>query len=132
MDHHTIRRIFIIDDSKYITRQLTNVLTKAGYEVVAENHVREGLQKLFRADFDLMIVDLEMPEMNGDVFIANLRQQGRAPQDVIVIAASRNSEDLAPIIKQGIKDLLFKPFPMNDLLNRIRKLEVERDRKASA
>ncbi len=119
-----IQKIFIIDDSKYMTKQLTIMLLKAGYKVIAENHVKEGLLALSRDSFDLMILDLNMPEMDGARFLQTVRNAQMAPEHILVMSSTRDREELGAIVQQGIEGLFLKPFPMNELLDKIRLLEA--------
>ena len=119
-----VRSVFIIDDSRYMTKQLSTVLLKAGYRVTSENHVKEGLMALSQGGFDLMILDLEMPEMDGARFLQTARNANMAPDLVLVIASTRDREHLSGVIEQGVEGLFLKPFPMGELLDKIKTLEA--------
>jgi len=119
-----IQSIFIIDDSKLMTKQLTVMLLKAGYRVIAENHVKEGLMALSRDSFDLMILDLNMPEMHGAQFLQTARNAEMAPDHILVMSSTRDREELGAIVQQGVEGLFLKPFPLKDILEKIRSLEA--------
>lgn len=120
-----IEQVFIIDDSRYITKQLSNVLDQAGYKVQVENHPAEALAALAKQRFDLLIVDLNMPEMSGIELLDQARASQSVPEHVIAIASNRDREEIQAVVSRGVVAVLFKPFPMNDLLGRIKNLETE-------
>ena len=118
----SIRSIFVLDDSKLITRQLEKSLLDAGYLVQAEIHVRNGFEGLKRNTFDLLILDLNMPEMSGLDFLRKAREVEIAPEKVLVLASNRSTEELGGIIAAGISGVSLKPFNMNDILTKISEL----------
>ena len=119
-----IRSIFVLDDSRYMTNQLSALLIKSGYQVAAENRVREALKALFQDQFDLMILDLEMPEMDGLQFLQAAREAKAAPDHVLVITANRDADNLQRVANQGIGGVFLKPFPMQELLQKIKTIEA--------
>jgi CheY-like chemotaxis protein len=129
LEHHgsaggTIQSIFVLDDSRYMTNQLSALLVKSGYRVTAENNVREGLLSLYQGDFDLLILDLEMPEMDGLQFLKAAREAKAAPEHVLIITSNRDRENLQRVASQGIGGLFLKPFPMQDLIQKIKAIEA--------
>ncbi|CAM2010852.1 response regulator [Acanthopleuribacter pedis] len=121
-----IRTIYIVDDSRYITKQLSSVLSKAGYEVSAENKPPAALETLGRQKFDVLILDLHMPELDGITLLKKIQAAKRVPPHVLIITASRDRTELATVVAAGIEGLLLKPFPMADLLNKIKIMDVEK------
>ena len=117
-----IKNIFVMDDSRYITKQLAKVLARAGFDVDYENAVEDGMDRLSAGQFDLLILDIIMPGMNGAEFLAEARKQEIAPEYTLVITSTRNEEDLQPLIRSGIDGLMLKPFRMEDLIAKIREL----------
>lgn len=117
-----IRNIFVMDDSRYITKQLSKVLARAGFDVDYENNVEDGMDRLAGGNFDLLILDIIMPGMNGAEFLSHARKQEIAPEFTLVITSTRNEEELQPLIKSGIDGLMLKPFKMEDLVEKIRAL----------
>ena len=117
-----IKKIFIMDDSRYITKQLAKVLARAGFEVDFENAVVDGLDRLATTSFDLLILDIVMPEKSGGEFLLEIRDEGCAPEYTLVITSTRDQEDLQPLIKCGIDGVLLKPFAMDALLEKIKSL----------
>ncbi|CAM2069914.1 Response regulator [Sulfidibacter corallicola] len=123
---HAIHKILIVDDSKYITKQLGTVLTKAGYQVTLENNPLQALEIMCGESFDALILDLHMPQLDGTEVLSKARANHSAPSHVLIITSSRERGELAKVVALGIEGLLLKPFPMADLLNKIKVMEVEK------
>ncbi len=117
-----VRSIFIMDDSRYITKQLAKVLAREGYDVDFENEPQQGLDRLSRRRFDLLVLDVLMPLLSGAEFLTEARKRGLAPHYTLVITSSRDREEISPILAVGVDGMLLKPFRMEDLLNRIAEL----------
>lgn len=116
-----IKSVFVMDDSKYITKQLSKVLAQAGYSVDYENDVDAGLDRLPKG-FDLLVLDLNMPKMNGDKFLTEARVREIAPDFTLLITSTRDQEALRGILACGVDGVLLKPFRMDELLERIKTL----------
>ncbi len=121
-----IRSIVIVDDSRYITKQLGSVLSKAGYQVTTENKPLAALALLKNTRFDVLVLDLHMPEMDGTTLLKEARAAQCVPAHVLIITSSRERDELATVVATGIEGILLKPFPMADLLNRIKIMDVEK------
>lgn len=117
-----VRSAFIMDDSRYITKQLAKVLTKHGIDSDFENHPDQGLEIMKNRRFDLLILDLIMPRMNGAEFLKEVRRSALVPEFTLVVTSSRSQEELKPLMDLGIDGLLLKPFRMEELIQRIREL----------
>ena len=117
-----IKAIFVMDDSRYMTKQLSKILTQAGYEMDFANDVMEGLKKLSKTPFDLLILDFYMPILNGVEFLQEARRRECAPEHTLVVTSARSQDELRPLVTCGIDGLLLKPFRMEDLLQRIKTL----------
>lgn len=120
-----IQRIYIVDDSRYITQQLGNVLREAGYQVDVENNAKQALAYLETEKFDLLIIDHEMPDISGDSFVKSAREAEISPDKIIMLASTRDRVSLASILQLGVDGLLLKPFPIESLLNKIQEISLQ-------
>jgi len=114
-------RILVVDDNDDNRYTLTRRLRREGYtDVVAASNGREALQRLAESEFDLILLDIMMPEMDGHSVLEELRATGRlANLPVIVISALDDFESVVRCIEMGAEDYLQKPFNATLLRARI-------------
>ena len=114
-------RILVVDDNEDNRYTLTRRLRREGYtDVVTAGDGREALGRLAETDFDLMLLDIMMPEMDGYSVLEKLRASGRlASLPVIVISAIDDIDSVVRCIEMGAEDYLRKPFDATLLRARI-------------
>ncbi len=120
-------KVLLVDDSRLIRMGLRRSLEEIGVkDIVEAGDGREAIETLVREHFDLMLLDMEMPEMNGMEVLAVLRDTPHHPwPPVIVISGGTAIDDAVRCIELGAEDYLSKPF--NPVLLRARvKTSVER------
>jgi two-component system copper resistance phosphate regulon response regulator CusR len=114
-------RLMLIEDEKEIQDFLGRSLEEAGYqvEVAADGKSAERLSA--EGVYDVLIVDLGLPDQDGITLILRLRQLGvKAP--VLILSARRSVDDRVRGLEQGGDDYLTKPFALAELLARLRNL----------
>ncbi|AIQ28733.1 MULTISPECIES: response regulator transcription factor [Paenibacillus] len=112
------QRLLVIEDEPTLARLLSYNLTQEGYEVTVEDHGTAGYDRATREPFDLIVLDLMLPGMNGIDILDKLRGQGiRTP--VIVLTAKNAEEDVVRGLKSGADDYITKPFGVSELLARV-------------
>lgn len=122
-------KVLLVDDSRLMRMGLRRSLEDIGLKDITEaSNGREAIDTLVREHFDLMLLDMEMPEMNGMEVLAALRDAPQHPwPPVIVISGGTSLDDAVRCIELGAEDYLSKPF--NPVLLRARvKTSVERKR----
>ncbi|MEK7344217.1 MAG: adenylate/guanylate cyclase domain-containing protein [Pseudomonadota bacterium] len=122
-------KVLLVDDSRLLRMGLRRSLEEIGLSDITEaGHGREAIEILVREHFDLMLLDMEMPEMNGMEVLAVLRDTPHHPwPPVIVISGGTSLDDAVRCIELGAEDYLSKPF--NPVLLRARvRTSVERKR----
>jgi len=110
--------ILIIEDEVKIARFLELELTHEGYQVAMEHDGRKGLEKAGSGSFDLIILDVMLPSLNGMEVLRRLRQSLQTP--VIMLTAKDDVTDIVMGLDLGADDYLTKPFAIEELLARIR------------
>ncbi len=121
MHYYLLMRILLVEDEIDIQSFLRSSLEEAGYQVEAAADGKTA--ELLAADgpFDILIVDLGLPDQDGISLILKLRQLGvRAP--VLILSARRSVDDRVRGLEQGGDDYLTKPFALAELLARLRNL----------
>jgi len=111
-------RILVIEDEPTLARLLSYNLMQEGYETTVEGHGSDGLQAALRQSFDLILLDIMLPGMNGFEILTKLRQHGiRTP---VIILTARNAEDeVVQGLRHGADDYMTKPFGVAELLARV-------------
>lgn len=114
-------RLLLVEDEVEIQGFLQRSLEEAGYEVEVAPNARTAEQLAIGGQFDILIVDLGLPDRDGISLILKLRDLGmRAP--VLILSARRSVDDRVRGLEQGGDDYLTKPFALAELLARLRNL----------
>jgi two-component system copper resistance phosphate regulon response regulator CusR len=114
-------RLLLVEDELDIQSFLKRSLEEAGYEVEAAADGKTAQRLAIEGPFDILIVDLGLPDIDGISLILRLRQSGvRAP--VLILSARRSVDDRVHGLEQGGDDYLTKPFALAELLARLRNL----------
>lgn len=112
-------RILIVDDEPNMIRGLADNLTFEGYEVSSASNGAEGLEKIMGGNFDLVVLDVMMPEMSGFDVCKKVRAKGI---DVPIIFLTAKGEEIDKVIgfELGSDDYITKPFSVRELLARVK------------
>ncbi len=113
-------RILIIEDEEKIARFLELELTHEGYEVAKSADGREGLDLALEGGFNMILLDIMLPGLNGLEVIRRLRKSSEVP--VIMLTARDAVMDKVSGLDMGANDYVTKPFAIEELLARIRVL----------
>ena len=112
-------RILIIEDEPRIASFVAKGLRADGYVVTVAADGREGLGRALSGEFDLMVLDIGLPGLNGFEILDQLRSQG-SHLPVIVLTARDSVTDTVSALEGGADDYMPKPFRFAELLARIR------------
>lgn len=115
--------ILVVDDHSVSQRILSHTLKKSGYDTVVAGSGKEALQCFQQQSFDLMICDINMPEMDGITLLRQLREDDHyATLPVIMLTASGQDDDRESAISAGADAFLTKPTSSGDLLRLVEEL----------
>lgn len=112
------QKILVIEDEPTLARLLTYNLTQEGYETKVADHGGEGLQEALQHAYDLIILDIMLPGLNGFEILTKLRQKG-SKTPVIILTARNAEEEVVKGLKFGADDYITKPFGVAELLARV-------------
>ncbi len=110
--------ILVIDDEPQILRALRTILTEKQFRVTTASRGEEGLTLAAANPPDLIILDLGLPDMDGNEVCARLREWIQAP--IIVLSVRDSEREKVAALDRGADDYLTKPFGIEELLARVR------------
>jgi len=114
------KRILVIDDEEYICQSCRELLGEEGYEVKTSLHPLEGLKQLQEDSFDLLLLDLKMPERDGIQVLQEVKRD--YPHLMVIIITGYATVDTAVAsMKMGAFDYVSKPFTPDELLMAVEK-----------
>ena len=111
-------RILLVDDEHSVQTLLTYPLRKDGYEVIAALDGREALDRFAEQRFDLVVLDLMLPKLDGIEVCRRLR--GRSQVPIIILTAKDDEGDKVLGLEIGADDYITKPFSVREFRSRVR------------
>jgi two-component system, OmpR family, KDP operon response regulator KdpE len=119
-----VRRILVIDDEAPIRRLLEIALSNLGWEVFQAGTGFEGLESIRGTKPDVVLLDLNLPDMKGSELLERLRGWSSVP--VIVVSVRDSEADIVQLLNSGADDYVVKPFYTNELVARIEAVQRRR------
>jgi DNA-binding response OmpR family regulator len=113
-----MNKILIIDDDEELCDLVSEYLSVEGFEIESVNDGETGLQRALSGDYDMAILDVMLPKMNGFDVLRNLREASRLP--VIMLTARGDDMERIVGLEIGADDYLPKPFNPRELAARLR------------
>jgi DNA-binding NtrC family response regulator len=111
-------RVLLIDDEKVFVNALTNVLTRRGIKVQSASDGYQALQILTNEQFDVLVLDLRMPGMDGLATLKAIRKQD-ALTPVLLLSGNIDLKQVSDALQQGAAEVLLKPCPVDALVSSI-------------
>jgi DNA-binding response OmpR family regulator len=111
-------RILLVDDEQSIQTLLSYPLRKDGYHVTSAQDGREALDRFSEARFDLVILDLMLPKLDGVEVCRQLRSRSQVP--IIMLTAKGSETDKVAGLEVGADDYITKPFSMREFRSRVK------------
>ncbi len=121
------KKVLVIDDDAVVRRMIQNSLTKNGLEVMTAADGMEGMQRLMYVAPDLIVLDVEMPRMNGYTFMMQLKDKPQYRSvPVIVLTAHADKQPIFQL--RGVRDYMVKPLRPDRLMEKIRQILFPEDK----
>ena len=114
-------RILVIEDESQLARHINRALVRAGHSATAKLDGVAGLEAALAEPPDLVVLDLNLPRLDGFSVLARLRQ-ANCPARVLILTARGEVEQRVKGLKAGADDYLAKPFSLDELIARIEAL----------
>ena len=120
-------KILGIDDNEDLLNLCEIALSSEGHEYTAINTGREGLQAIRDKKFDIVLLDLSMPDFSGVDVIDALVKEGIIKKQKIVIftASSATEKEYGPLLEKGAHSIIKKPLDVDALLETVKKIASE-------
>jgi len=123
MFQRSVQKILIVDDEPANLFILEGILSGEGYDVVSASNGKECLEYLHSQEFDIVLLDIMMPEMTGLDVLENMRKSAALHNlPVMVVSAKVSSDDVKEALDAGANEYIKKPIDEIELLARIRTL----------
>ena len=118
-----MKKILVVDDNANTTDLVQTLLESSGYSCDRAHSGKECLNMAGQNDYDLIILDIAMPEMTGIDVVNNMKQTGMMPKNKVVFftASSQTSDEILELQKAGVLDCMRKPFTKAELLALVQK-----------
>ncbi len=118
-------KILGIDDNADITEMLDTVLNGSGHEFSFVNNGKDGLEKIKQNNFDIVLLDLSMPNFTGVDVVNELIEEGIINKQKIVLftASSMTDTEIDQLIQKGAHSCIRKPIDIPDLLEKLTEIE---------
>jgi len=111
-------KILIIEDDLSVSEMIQNYLEKEGYKVVTALEGEEGMQKFQNDTFDLIILDIMMPKLDGIEVMKQIRRDSSVP--ILIVSAKDTDVEKVLGLELGADDYIAKPFSMIELSARVK------------
>lgn len=111
-------KILIVEDDLSVSEMIKDYLEKEGYEVTAAFEGEEGMQKFQNDAFDLIILDIMMPKLNGIEVMKQIRRDSSVP--ILIVSAKDTDVEKVLGLELGADDYIAKPFAMIELSARVK------------
>ncbi len=115
------RNILIVEDDEIFLKPLVKNIERAGYRVATTGNVKEATSLLKKEDFDLVITDKKLPDMDGVEFVKYIKAEN-PDLAVIMMTAFGTIESAVEVMKLGAEDYIVKPFSNEEILMAIEKV----------
>ena len=111
-------QILVVDDEQAIRDLIAEVLAIAGFEVTIATDGLDGLNKIRKQKFDLIILDVNLPKLDGFAILEKVRESAPT-QPIIMISARTEKDDVTHGLRLGADDYVRKPFSVEELVLRV-------------
>ena len=111
-------KILVVEDDRSILSMIQTILDTNGYQVLTAQRCQQGILMMTSHVPDLVVLDLGLPDMDGEEFIRETRRSSMIP--IIVLSARTDEQDKVSALDLGANDYITKPFGTAELLARVR------------
>jgi len=122
VDSKKDEKVLVCDDDDQFRASMRKVLEREGYCVAVASNGKEAIEKSKELYYDLLILDIRMPDMDGIEALKQIREiHGDRPSAVIIVTGFASEDAPVEALRMGVSDYLVKPFDMSDFLHSVNK-----------
>jgi len=114
-------RLLVAEDNIINQQIILKILNLLGYDVVLAENGQEALELANKADYDMILMDVQMPEMDGLEATRQIRKNKKLQPVIIAMTANAMQGDREECLRTGMNDYLSKPLNLDDLVNMLKK-----------
>ena len=116
-----MKKILVIDDETIVRTSCERTLTPEGYEVISTSGGQEGIEYLQNQSFELVLLDLKMPDIDGMEILARINKEW-SDTKVIMITGYSTVDTAVQALRYGAYNFIEKPFTPDSLLNAVKEV----------
>lgn len=120
--HHI--KVLVVDDDPQVCKTVAMILQDNGYDVQTFTQGRQGLQAVRKGPFDLALIDIKMPDMNGVELLEKIKNDDPRVA-IVVMTAYPDVQTAAETMRLGARDYITKPFREDQLLSAVERIAQE-------
>lgn len=117
-----MKRILVAEDNRLILETVARSLSREGYDIIKADDGKDCMDKMAGNQIDLIITDLYMPNLNGLELISLLHKDINFRTPIMVLSVAGAEENVMKAFDMGADDFMVKPFSLNELNVRVKKL----------
>ena len=114
-----VRRILLVEDDKSCQKLAQCILTKAGFVVELAENGKQALETIRHGSFDLILMDMQMPQMDGLVATREIRNFGLKDLPIVGLTANAFASDRKRCMDAGMNDWITKPISPKNMLEKV-------------
>ncbi len=118
-------KILVAEDEPMLLKTIELKLKKEGYEVIATTDGREAIAKIKELEPDMVLTDIMMPYASGLEIVSIVKQPGNKRIPVIILSAMEQEKVVMEAFELGADDYITKPFSLNELVIRVKRLMTQ-------
>ncbi len=112
------RKVLVVDDEPTVTKGCRRILTEQGYDVLTTESGRDAMNRAFAQEFDLVLTDLKMPDLDGMELVRALRRE-RPRTAVVIITGYGTVPSAVEATRLGVSDYVEKPFTPAEIVEAV-------------
>jgi len=118
-----VKKVLVVDDSETIRQHVAEALTRVGFEVIEASDGAIGLQRVGQHDFSMIILDVNMPQLNGMEVLERLKQDPKTASIPVLMLTTEAQRSMIERARQnGAKAWLIKPIKVDSLVSTVKKV----------